>query len=72
MHGQRRRPHDAEARHQAWYMWTDDRLDHDVTEENEEQKAEVASPTLVESYDSTVPTARKLRGGHRKRRDATP
>jgi len=35
MHRQRRRPHDADARHQTWCMWMDDRLDHDVTEANE-------------------------------------
>jgi hypothetical protein len=28
-HVQRRRPHDSQARHQTWCMWTDDRLNHD-------------------------------------------
>ena len=46
MHFERRRPHDAEARHQTWGMWTDDRLNHDVAQEFEALKRQIAPPTL--------------------------
>jgi len=46
VHVERRRPHDAEARHEAWSVWTNDRLNHDVAPGYEALKRQIAPPTL--------------------------
>ena len=68
-----RRPHDAEARHQTWCMWTDDRLNHGVApRKTKDRKDKSRRRHFYESCDSCGAHRVQLRGSHRKRRDATP
>jgi len=46
VHVERRRPHDAEARHGPWCMWANDRLNHDVYPGMRALKRQIAPPTL--------------------------
>jgi hypothetical protein len=46
VHVERRRPHDAEARHEPWGMWANDRLNHDVFRGTRALKRQIAPPTL--------------------------
>ena len=53
MHVERRRPHDAEARHEPWCMWANDRLNHDVAPEmRSTETTNRAADALCESIDS--------------------
>jgi hypothetical protein len=53
MHVEWRRPHDAEARHQAWRMWTNDRLNHVVAPKTVKLETKNrAADALCESNDS--------------------
>lgn len=73
MHVEWRRPHDAEARHQPWRMWTNDRLNHGVAPRSVKRKTKNrAADALCESNDSPGDHHVRHAAANCEHRDATP